>query len=132
MHYGVPEGSYATDPDGACRLREFRAMVRALNGHGLRVIVDVVYNHTFAAGADGPQSVLDKIVPGYYHRYSEVRPATPPLPRRRMELQSSPTKARSLRKDHKGCKTIPQRGRFMLSRPALPFDFYRLPHLAAI
>lgn len=88
MHYGVPEGSYATDPDGAGRLREFRAMVRALNGHGLRVIVDVVYNHTFAAGADGPQSVLDKIVPGYYHRYSEVRPATPPPPRRRMELLS--------------------------------------------
>jgi len=71
VHYGVPEGSYATDPDGAGRLREFRAMVQALNGHGLRVIVDVVYNHTFAAGADGPQSVLDKIVPGYYHRYSE-------------------------------------------------------------
>ena len=52
--------------------------------------------------------------------------------RRRVELQSSPTKARSLGKDHKGWKSIPQRGRFMLSRPALPFDFYRLPHLAAI
>ena len=47
-----------------------------------------------------------------------------------MELHSSPTKARSLGKDHKGWKTIPQRGRFMLSRPPLPFDFYRLPHFS--
>ncbi len=66
-HYTVPEGSYATEPDGPVRIREFREMVAALNGMGLRVVMDVVYNHTHAAGlADG--SVLDKIVPGYYHR----------------------------------------------------------------
>lgn len=67
-HFNAPEGSYATDPsDGAVRIREFRAMVMALHGMGLRVGMDVVYNHTFAAGQD-ERSVLDRIVPGYYHR----------------------------------------------------------------
>ena len=42
-------------------------MVAALNGAGLRVVMDVVYNHTPAAGQD-PKSILDRIVPGYYHR----------------------------------------------------------------
>jgi pullulanase len=66
-HYTVPEGSYATDPNGTPRLLEFRQMVQALNQTGLRVIMDVVYNHTTASGQD-PHSVLDKIVPGYYYR----------------------------------------------------------------
>ncbi len=66
-HYNVPEGSYATDPDGTARIIEFREMVMALWDSGLRVVVDVVYNHTNAAGQD-PRSVLDRIVPGYYHR----------------------------------------------------------------
>ncbi|HMA36047.1 MAG TPA: pullulanase-type alpha-1,6-glucosidase, partial [Chloroflexia bacterium] len=66
-HYGVPEGSYATHPDGAARIREFRAMVQGLSDSGLRVVLDVVYNHTTASGQD-PKSVLDRIVPGYYHR----------------------------------------------------------------
>jgi len=68
LHYTAPEGSYATDADdGAVRVREFRAMVMALHAAGLRVGMDVVYNHTFASGQD-PRSVLDRIVPGYYHR----------------------------------------------------------------
>ncbi len=66
-HYTVPEGSYATEPDGPVRVREFREMVAALNRIGLRVVMDVVYNHTHASG-DGDGSVLDRIVPGYYHR----------------------------------------------------------------
>jgi pullulanase-type alpha-1,6-glucosidase len=66
-HYTVPEGSYATDPDGPARIREFREMVQALNAAGLRVVLDVVYNHTNASG-QGEKSVLDRIVPGYYHR----------------------------------------------------------------
>ncbi len=66
-HYTTPEGSYSTDPNGSTRIREFREMVQSLNGIGLRVVMDVVYNHTNAAGQD-PKSVLDKIVPGYYHR----------------------------------------------------------------
>nr|WP_240777208.1 pullulanase-type alpha-1,6-glucosidase [Nonomuraea basaltis] len=60
LHYTVPEGSYATDPDD--RIKEFRGMVAALNRAGLRVVMDVVYNHTHSTG------VLDPIVPGYYHR----------------------------------------------------------------
>ncbi len=67
VHYGVPEGGYATDPDGAVRVVEFRRMVQALSGLGLRVVMDVVYNHTHAAGL-APFSVLDRIVPGYYQR----------------------------------------------------------------
>ncbi|MBX9393074.1 pullulanase-type alpha-1,6-glucosidase [Streptomyces sp. TRM72054] len=67
FHYTVPEGSYATDPDGTARTVEFRKMVKALNEDGLRVVMDVVYNHT-AAGGQARTSVLDRIVPGYYQR----------------------------------------------------------------
>ncbi|MCB0043951.1 MAG: pullulanase-type alpha-1,6-glucosidase [Caldilineaceae bacterium] len=66
-HYTVPEGSYSTDPDGAARIREFRAMILALRKMDLFVVMDVVYNHTNASG-QAEKSVLDKIVPGYYHR----------------------------------------------------------------
>jgi pullulanase-type alpha-1,6-glucosidase len=66
-HYTVPEGSYATNPDGAQRIFEFREMVQSLSENGLRVVMDVVYNHTNSAGQDD-KSVLDKLVPGYYHR----------------------------------------------------------------
>lgn len=67
LHYTVPEGSYATDPDGPRRILEFREMVAGLSRAGLRVVMDVVYNHTHASGQD-ERSVLDRIVPGYYHR----------------------------------------------------------------
>jgi pullulanase len=64
-HFNAPEGSYATDP--LKRVTEFRAMVMALHRAGLRVGMDMVYNHMAAAG-QAPKSVLDRIVPGYYHR----------------------------------------------------------------
>jgi pullulanase/glycogen debranching enzyme len=68
FHYTAPEGSYASNPDdGASRIREMRAMVMALHGAGLRVGMDVVYNHTTKSGQDD-KSVLDRVVPGYYHR----------------------------------------------------------------
>jgi pullulanase-type alpha-1,6-glucosidase len=68
LHYSAPEGSYATDAsDGAKRLIEFRQMVMALHDAGLRVGMDVVYNHTPASGQNAT-SVLDRIVPGYYQR----------------------------------------------------------------
>ena len=70
FHFGVPEGSYSTDPDGPARILEFRRMVQALNGMGLRVVMDVVYNHTNASGM-GDKSVLDRVVPGYYHRLND-------------------------------------------------------------
>ncbi|MGY4991163.1 pullulanase-type alpha-1,6-glucosidase [Streptomyces nigrescens] len=67
LHYTVPEGSYASDPEGTARTVEFRRMVQGLNRAGLRTVMDVVYNHTAADGQD-PHSVLDRIVPGYYQR----------------------------------------------------------------
>ncbi|HSR52000.1 MAG TPA: pullulanase-type alpha-1,6-glucosidase [Acidobacteriota bacterium] len=70
LHYSVPEGSYAADPDGPGRILEFRRMVQALHAAGLRLVMDVVYNHTHAAGLSD-LSVLDRIVPGYYHRLDD-------------------------------------------------------------
>ena len=65
VHYMTPEGSYAINPDN--RVREYRTMVRGLHQAGLRVVQDVVFNHTNASG-EGPNSNLDEVVPGYYHR----------------------------------------------------------------
>jgi pullulanase-type alpha-1,6-glucosidase len=70
VHYGVPDGAYTTDPEEGARIIEFRQMVQALNQAGLRVVMDVVYNHTNASG-QRPNSVLDKIVPGYYYRLND-------------------------------------------------------------
>jgi pullulanase len=67
FHYTTPEGSYSSTPDGSSRVIEFRHMVMALNQIGLRVVMDVVYNHTHAAG-QAVKSILGRIVPGYYHR----------------------------------------------------------------
>jgi pullulanase-type alpha-1,6-glucosidase len=67
LHYTVPEGSYSTNPDGPARIVEFRQLVLALSRLGLRVVLDVVYNHTHASGQH-PMAILDRIVPGYYHR----------------------------------------------------------------
>ncbi len=69
-HYTTPEGSYSTDANGTQRILEFRQMVQSLNGAGLNVVMDVVYNHTNAAG-QSEKSVLDRVVPGYYHRLNE-------------------------------------------------------------
>lgn len=69
-HWLTPEGSYASSDaaaDGGRRVAEFRTMVGGLHADGLRVVLDQVYNHTSTSGLD-PKSVLDKVVPGYYHR----------------------------------------------------------------
>ncbi len=67
VNYNVPEGSYATDPsDGAARIRECREMIQALHQNGLRVVMDVVYNHTYRA-----DSWLERSAPGYYYRRNE-------------------------------------------------------------
>ena len=68
FHYSAPEGSYATDAqNGATRVIELRQMVMALHQAGLRVGMDMVYNHTTVSG-QAERSVLDRIVPGYYQR----------------------------------------------------------------
>ena len=65
VHFMTPEGGYAVNPDN--RVAEYRTMVQGLHNAGLRVIQDVVFNHTSASG-EGPNSNLDEVVPGYYHR----------------------------------------------------------------
>ncbi len=65
VHYLAPEGAYAINPDN--RVREYRTMVEGLHTAGLRVVQDVVFNHTNSSG-EGPNSNLDEVVPGYYHR----------------------------------------------------------------
>jgi pullulanase len=65
VHFFAPEGGYALNPDN--RVLEYRQMVQGLHHTGLRVIQDVVFNHTNAIG-ETPNSVLDKVVPGYYNR----------------------------------------------------------------
>ena len=67
-HYNVPEGSYAVNADE--RTLEFRIMVQSLADIGLKLALDVVYNHTNSSGQND-KSVLDKIVPGYYHRLNK-------------------------------------------------------------
>lgn len=60
VHYMAPEGSYASNPDGSARVVDFRQMVQSLHGLGLKVVLDVVYNHTFAAGelSDNPMQLV--------------------------------------------------------------------------
>lgn len=67
VHYMTPEGSYAVQGDGWNRVREVRSMVQGINASGLRVVQDVVFNHTYQAGLE-PYSIFDKIVPLYYYR----------------------------------------------------------------
>ena len=65
QNYNVPEGSYSTDPARPdVRIREFKQMVQALHRNGLRVVLDVVYNHTYNAS----NSAFEKTVPGYFYR----------------------------------------------------------------
>lgn len=64
-NYNVPEGSYSSDPyNGEVRIKEFKKMVMKLHEAGIRVVMDVVYNHTFAT----KDSNLNKAVPQYYYR----------------------------------------------------------------
>ncbi|KQW43418.1 MULTISPECIES: alpha-1,6-glucosidase domain-containing protein [unclassified Roseateles] len=69
-HFTTPDGAYAsTAANPLARVVEFRQMVQGLNAAGLRVGMDVVYNHTTSSGQNAT-SVLDKVVPGYYFRYN--------------------------------------------------------------
>ena len=64
VNYNIPEGSYSSDPSrGEVRIRELKEMIQCLHANGFRVIMDVVYNHTYVA-----DSWLERTVPGYYYR----------------------------------------------------------------
>lgn len=66
-NYNVPEGSYSTDPEkGEVRVNEFKQMVQALHDKNIRLVMDVVYNHTY----NTEDSNFQKIVPDYYYRKS--------------------------------------------------------------
>ena len=65
--FNTPEGSYASDPDGTARQKEFKRMVQAFHRHNVGVVVDVVFNHTASTGSN-PFSIFDKIFPRYYYR----------------------------------------------------------------
>lgn len=67
-NYNAPDGSYSTDPyHGEVRVKEFKQMVQALHQKGIRVVMDMVYNHTM----ENVESNFNKIVPGYYHRLNQ-------------------------------------------------------------
>ena len=67
LNYNVPEGSYSTDPfDPFNRIFEVKQMIRTLHDNGLRVIMDVVYNHVY----DPKDQALERTVPGYFYRYN--------------------------------------------------------------
>ncbi len=66
LNYNVPEGSYSTNPyQPEVRIREFKQMVQSLHEAGLKVVLDVVYNHTF--NTEG--SNFERTVPGYFFRH---------------------------------------------------------------
>jgi pullulanase len=68
LHYNVPEGSYASDPANPyARINELKHLIEEIHHEGLRVIMDVVYNHVYKR----EQSSFEKIVPGYYFRHNE-------------------------------------------------------------
>lgn len=67
-NYNVPEGSYSTNPyDGSVRIKEFKEMVMKLHENGIRVIMDVVYNHTYTAY----DSCFTCTFPNYYYRVKD-------------------------------------------------------------
>jgi pullulanase len=68
LNYNVPEGSYSTNPEnGLTRIKEFKTMVLAMHKYGLRVVMDVVYNHTML----NDNSYFNQLVPGYYYRHKQ-------------------------------------------------------------
>ena len=68
VNYNAPDGGYSTNPyDPACRIREAKAMIQALHKAGIRVVMDVVYNHTY----DVMGCALGRVVPKYFYRLNE-------------------------------------------------------------
>lgn len=65
LNYNVPEGSYSTNPyDGLTRIREFKQLIKTFHDNGIKVVMDVVYNHTMLT----EDSWFNQLVPGYYYR----------------------------------------------------------------
>ena len=68
LNYNVPEGSYSTNPEnGAVRIKEFKTMIASMHNAGMRVVMDVVYNHTML----NEESYFNQLVPGYFYRQKD-------------------------------------------------------------
>lgn len=68
LHFNVPDGSYSLDPTNPYqRINELKELINSIHQQGIRVIVDVVYNHVY----EREDSSFEKIVPGYYFRHDE-------------------------------------------------------------
>lgn len=69
QNYNSLEGSYSTNAeDPTSRVKEFKDMVQTLHKNGIRVVMDVVYNHTSGTGQNSP---FDPVVPGYFYRTND-------------------------------------------------------------
>ena len=68
LNYNAPEGSYATNAyDGITRIKEFKQLIKTFHDNGLKVVMDVVYNHTALTN----NSYFNELVPGYYYRQTK-------------------------------------------------------------
>ena len=135
VNYNVPEGSYSTDPyRPEVRIREFKQMVKALHDAGIRVILDVVYNHTY----DIEHSNFQRTYPDYYYRgeRSEVRGERSEVRGKRIPeaTDNSLTSHRSLLTSYSngsGCgnetaSELPMMRRFMLESVKYWIDEYHI------
>ncbi|MDQ0858011.1 type I pullulanase [Bacillus sp. V2I10] len=68
LHFNAPEGSYSSDPENPyTRIKELKTAIQAIHANGMRVIMDVVYNHVYIR----ENSSFEKIVPGYFFRHDQ-------------------------------------------------------------
>jgi len=69
LHFNAPEGSYSTNPANPySRIIELKELIDQVHSLGLRVIMDVVYNHVYIRET----SSFEKVVPGYYFRHNDI------------------------------------------------------------
>ncbi len=68
LFYMVPEGSYASNPANESRIYEFKKMIKVLHSHGIGVIMDVVYNHTYQT----ENSPFEILFPDYFYRFDKL------------------------------------------------------------
>lgn len=68
VHHNSPDGWYATERFDARRVKEVKRMIDALHRHGIRVTMDVVFNHTFESIKESQVYSFEGLVPGYYYR----------------------------------------------------------------
>ena len=68
VQFNTVEGSFATNPNNSSKLLEFQRMIKALHNQGLRVVMDMVFNHVFSKDA----FMWERLVPGYFFRHNDT------------------------------------------------------------